>query len=297
MSPIWLMLLSILCLSLSSFFAKLLADVVLLNILLLVRLGVPATIMLVFSYCRRAKYPDLSTLKILGKRSVFIALAQLCFFMSLTQLSLIEVAVLFSTGPLFIPLIEKLLYSKAISAVTLLTLMASFVGVLLQSQVLSGVEFRWALLTGLLSGFFSACSQVFMYRASKINLDATVINGVTFALALLIVLPMAFLFNPPENTSSSSILLDHTGLHLVLVLIMGSLSVGTQVFRTKAYQKATSTAEFAPIFYLNICFAALLQITFFEVLFTYEQILGLAIISVSCLTYAMSRVIKRRHMG
>ncbi|TBR41972.1 DMT family transporter [Marinomonas agarivorans] len=294
MSPIWLMLLSTLCLSFSSFFAKLLADVVVLNLLLLARLGIPAAIMLLFSHYQKARFPTFTELKILLSRAVFIALAQLCFFIGLTQLSLIEIAVLFSTGPLFIPLIERLLYGKHISLFIAFILCVSFFGVLIQSQILSGVEFRWALLIGVLSGFFNACSQVSMYNASKIKLKATMINGMTFLLALGICLPLIVFFPLPEQGASEGVLLNNTSLFVGLTLLMGTLSVGTQLFRTKAYKKAASTAELAPIFYLNLAIAAVLQVVFFDDVFTQMQIVGLLLISAACLFYTLNKVVTLR---
>ncbi|WP_413700607.1 DMT family transporter [Psychromonas sp. KJ10-10] len=220
--------------------------------------------------------------KVISKRSIFIALTQFFFFLSLSKLSLIELVVLFSTGPLFIPIIEKVLYGSKISRPIALTLLFSFFGVIVQSGVINGIQFQWGMLLGLLAGFFNACSQVSMYKSSKINLHPLMTNGVSFLIATLLVLPVVTLIIESPASEYAYWLFPY----VAVIVIMGGLSVGTQLFRTKAYQRSLSSAELAPIFYLNIFIVALLQVIFFEQTFQLFQLLGLSIIVTACLIYS-----------
>lgn len=291
MSPLLLMILSTLCLSLSGFVAKCLEGIIATDLLLVARLSIPAAIMLAAALWIKASFPALTEMLVISRRSVFIALTQFCFFTALVQLSLIELAVLFSTGPLFIPVIERVLYGVRLSLPVCLTLAISFTGLIIQSGLSQGVSFQWGMVPGLLAGFFNACSQVSMYRASKIEAHSLVINGISFLVAAVFVLPVSFLI--PSETSSIGGTVEWLP-YLILTVVMGTLSVGTQLFRTSAYRKALSTAELAPIFYLNILISAVMQAVFFEQSFTFHQILGLSLIVGSCVMYSCLNIGKAR---
>ncbi|EGR0268107.1 DMT family transporter [Vibrio alginolyticus] len=288
MSPLLLMILSTLCLSLSGFVAKYLEGIVPVNVLLIARLFIPAAIMLVVALWVKASVPSFRETLIISRRSVFIALTQFCFFSALVNLSLIELAVLFSTGPLFIPVIERVFYGVKLSFPVILTLIVSFTGLIIQSGISEGIHFQWGMVPGLFAGFFNACSQVSMYRASKIEAHSLMINGISFLIAAIFVIPVSFLM------ADSGVSIAAVGLfpYVFLVAVMGGLSVGTQLFRTSAYRKAMSTAELAPIFYLNILISALMQVLFFDERFTSHQILGLSLIVTSCVAYSYLSVLK-----
>lgn len=287
MSPFWLMILSTLCLSLSGFVAKFLEEVVPINFLLIARLIIPAMIMLFAALVWvKASFPALREVLVISRRSIFIALTQFCFFSALMNLSLIELAVLFSTGPLFIPVLERVFYGVKLSLPIILTLIVSFTGLIIQSGISEGVDFQWGMVLGLFAGFFNACSQVSMYRASKIKAHALMINGISFFFAAIFVLPVSFTMLDSNLSIETVSLLPYA----ILIAVMGGLSVGTQLFRTSAYRKAMSTAELAPIFYLNILISALMQVLFFEETFTHYQILGMSLIVVSFVAYSYVNV-------
>ncbi|KNH11880.1 hypothetical protein ACS79_14950 [Vibrio lentus] len=288
MSPLLLMILSTLCLSLSGFVAKSLEGIVPINVLLITRLFIPAVIMLMVALWVKASVPSFRETLVISRRSAFIALTQFCFFSALVNLSLIELAVLFSTGPLFIPVIERVLYGVKLSLPVILTLTISFTGLIIQSGISDGIHFQWEMVSGLFAGFFNACSQVSMYRASKIKAHSLMINGISFFVAALLVLPVSFLM-VDSNVSMGMVSLFP---YVILIAVMGGLSIGTQLFRTSAYRKAISTAELAPIFYLNILISALMQVLFFDERFTSHQIFGLSLIVTSCVAYSYLSVLK-----
>lgn len=289
MSPLLLMVLSTLCLSLSGFVAKSLESVIPINLLLIARLLIPALLMLLAAAFVKATIPSIRETMVIGRRSVFIALTQFCFFSALVNLSLIELAVLFGTGPLFIPVIERILYGVKLSFAVVCTLAVSFLGIVIQSGISEGVTLQWGMLPALLAGFFNACSQVSMYRASKIKAHSLMINGISFLIAAVFVLPLTLFMNSDKP-------LDHSyGLvtYAFLISLMGGLSVGTQLFRTSAYRKALSTAELAPIFYLNILISAVMQVIFFDEVFSSHQIVGLSLVVMSCVAYSYLNVRQR----
>lgn len=100
---------------------------------------------------------------------------------------------LFGTGPLFIPVIERVLYGVKLSLSVILTLTMSFTGLIIQSGISDDIHFQWGMVPGLFAGFFNACSQVSMYRASKIKAHSLMINGISFFVAATLVLPVSFL--------------------------------------------------------------------------------------------------------
>mgnify|MGYP003331546308 CR=1 FL=1 len=64
---------------------------------------------------------------------------------------------------------------------------ASFaIGGFVPSAAIAGV----LLLIGLGAGIFNACSQITLFRASKINLPMMVINGWSFTLAAIFMVPV-----------------------------------------------------------------------------------------------------------
>ena len=141
-----------------------------------------------------------------------------------------------------------------------------------------GVQFQWGMLLGLLAGFFNSCSQVLMYKSSKINLHPLMTNCVSFLIATLLALPVVTLITESPALEYAYWLFPY----VAVIVVMGGLSVGTQLFRTKAYQRSLSSAEIARIFYLNIFVAALLQVIFFEQKF---QLLGLSVIVTACFIF------------
>ncbi len=75
-------------------------------------------------------------------RAVCIAGSQLCFIYALQSLSLEESVVVFSTGPLFIPLLEKWLWGGQLARRTVLSVCIIFVGVVMLAGNTGPIERR-----------------------------------------------------------------------------------------------------------------------------------------------------------
>ncbi|MBB1417728.1 DMT family transporter [Pseudoalteromonas sp. SG44-1] len=282
--PSMFMLLSTFTLALNSLFSKLLTEYFSDAILVMLRLLLPALVMLFIAACSRWVMPNQAAWGAFILRAIFIASCQGCFMLALSRLTLIEAVVLFSTGPLFIPLLERYFYKTKISRMVLPTLILMGIGVVMQNLTVQGITWRWELLIGLAAGFFIGCSQVALFRASKINLPILVINGCCFAIAALFVLPVMVIFTSQVEYQQSIIMIVNfeQGI-LLLLLFLGLSTAATQFFRSKAYRLVDSNSQLAPLIYTNLIFAVLFQFLFFSTVMSLMQILGTSLIAFATL--------------
>ncbi len=132
------MLSSTFSLSLTGLLSKFLAYEMPIQSLSFLRFLIPAFILLGVMYLTHFRFPPKGMMKAFWIRSLCIAGCQLCFIYSLQHLSLVESVVLFSTGPLFIPLLEKLIFGITMKVSTVVSLVITFMGVLYQSVKLTG---------------------------------------------------------------------------------------------------------------------------------------------------------------
>lgn len=275
--PILFMLSSTFSLSLTGLFSKYLSQHLDATFLSLLRFAVPAMFIFIFLFRHKIILPSRKEMLALWVRAVCIAICQVCFIYALMHLSLVESVVLFSTGPLFIPLLEKLMFSVNLSRMNLVGLVVTFIGVTLLAGDVSGIEIRAELLVGLAAGLFNAGSQLSLYRISQSRLNAFEINLWTFLFAVVVILPFVGV-NVMQNTT----LYDTSESSMfVLAMTMGVLAlliINTQVFRSKAYRLAESGSQLAPLIFTNLIFTAIWQLMFFDESYNPFQILGLALI-------------------
>ena len=282
LQPVLFMLSSTFSLSLTGLLTKYLADKMDLQLLSFLRFFVPAVMLAVLMLMTRFKIPTKQMWKPMWVRAFCIAACQLCFVFSLQHLTLVESVVLFSTGPLFIPVLEKLLFSVTLSHITLFALLMTFSGVLLLAGDVSGIQWRPELLVGLAAGLFNAGSQLSLYRASKGELSPTDINFWTFACASVVLLPVLFLFGDTIWTIPAwREWQNHEWITLVALLATSALIVNTQVFRSKAYQLAESNSQVAPLIFTNLLFTAAWQFSFFDEMFDLLQLMGISLIIIA----------------
>lgn len=277
--PVIFMLASTLSLSLNGLMAKLLSGSFSTEVLGFLRFFLPALFMLAMLKITCWTIPDRHNWRTILIRSFCVVGSQMCFLIALDTLSLLESVVLFSTGPLFMPLLEKLLLKTPIQSLTLFSLALTFVGVLLQAGSPAGIDIRPELLIGLSAGFFNACSQITLFKGSKGSLPAAALNGWCFLVAGIIILPLAlvdivhndFTIVQPMATS-----LHHLAFPLLLLLTVSIVS--TQMFRAKAYRLAHSGSQLAPLIFTNLLFAVIWQISFFDQQLSGTKIVGIGLI-------------------
>ncbi|UPR58863.1 DMT family transporter [Vibrio sp. ED004] len=299
------MLLSTFSLSLSGLMAKYLSEAMPISLLSFVRFFLPSLFLFLFLTFYKISKPTREMWKPLVMRAIFMVACQWCFLTSLQTLTLVEGVVLFSTGPLFIPLLEKLIFGTKIHTTTIVCLAITFVGVVLMagdwSQFEFGSEFfRPALLLGLLAGMFNSGSQVSLYRASKTSLSPAELNAWTFLVAAIIVIPMVVFTSVSaapeviESTGSLSALLSFDDLRWIGLGALGLalFTINTQIFRSKAYKLADSGSQLAPLIFTNMLFSALWQGLFFDDVFSTQQMIGINLIVVASIT---NTLLAKRH--
>ena len=302
------MLLSTFSLSLSGLMAKYLSVSMPVSLLSFVRFLLPSLFLFLFLMFYKITKPSLDMWKPLVMRAIFMVACQWCFLTSLQTLTLVEGVVLFSTGPLFIPLLEKLMFGTRIHTTTVICLVVTFVGVVMMagdwSQFEFGSEFfRPALLLGLLAGVFNSGSQVSLYRASKTSLTPAELNAWTFLVAAIIVIPMVVFTSvsaAPDALESAagngtlSALLSFEGLRWIALGAFGLalFTINTQIFRSKAYKLADSGSQLAPLIFTNMLFSALWQSLFFDDVFSTQQLIGINLIVVASIT---NTLLAKRH--
>ena len=298
------MLLSTFSLSLSGLMAKYLSEVMPTSLLSFVRFLLPSLFLFLFLIFYKITKPTREMWKPLVMRAIFMVACQWCFLTSLQTLTLVEGVVLFSTGPLFIPLLEKLIFGTKIHTATIGCLVVTFVGVVMMagdwSQFDFGSEFfRPALLLGLLAGMFNSGSQVSLYRASRTSLTPAELNAWTFLVAAIIVTPMVVFTSvstvpdvlESADKGSLSALLTLGDLRWI-ALGLALFTINTQIFRSKAYKLVDSGSQLAPLIFTNMLFSALWQGVFFDDVFSTQQLIGINLIVVASIT---NTLLAKRH--
>lgn len=277
--PAMFMLISTFSLSINSLIAKLLSDSLSIEILSFLRFLFPAVLLIWLMLLTKWAVPDRKMWCSLSVRAFCIAASQLCFLFAINRLSLVETVVLFSTGPLFIPLLEKLLFKTRIQSITLINLAITFAGVLLMTGDASGVELKPELLVGLGAGVFNAGSQVSLHRVSKGSLSPIALNAWGFLLAAVMILPLV-IFQTDSLMLQQAVnnIADIQTLLLPMLVLLTVCIINTQVFRVKAYQLSSSSSQLAPLIFTNLIFSFIWQIIFFNHSLEGNQVIGIILI-------------------
>lgn len=300
MKAITFMLVSTFNLSLTGLLTKNLTDIISYDLLILLRFLMPALFMVWLLAITEWQNPDRTTLPAIVLRALFITLTQVCFLYALTHLSLMESVVLFSTGPLFIPLLEKIIFGAPLNHLTVVALLMAFVGVAIQSGIKENIDWRPELLIGVASGLFNAASQVCMYRSTKSQLSSLALNtwcmvfASVFAFVLFIGLQGIDTLKIHNGDFSLSMLflqnvvLDSDWIWAVIaVLLMSVTTINTQVFRAKAYRLVSTGSILAPLIFTNLVFATLWQVMFFNFEWQPHTIMGMILIVSATLLHSL----------
>ncbi|WP_229619984.1 DMT family transporter [Vibrio parahaemolyticus] len=275
--PIVFMLMSTLSLSVTGLLAKQLSEALSVTMFSFLRFFLPALILLLVLIPKGIKLPKSTELKPTLLRALCIGLSQLCFIASLQTLTLVESVVLFATGPLFMPVIEKLVWHGKIRASTVFGIVMAFSGVVLLAGTEGEFTLRYDLLLGLAGGLFNSGSQLTLYKVSKSNMSPLEINFWAFSFAALFILPLALISDASGLLGAHSFSLP-VEPSVLWLLVMSMLIINTQVFRAKAYQLASSGSQLAPLIFTNLLFTAVWQSLFFADVMSRTQIAGMGLI-------------------
>ncbi|EIA1341028.1 DMT family transporter [Vibrio parahaemolyticus] len=294
--PIVFMLMSTLSLSVTGLLAKQLSEALSVTMFSFLRFFLPALILLLVLIPKGIKLPKSTELKPTLLRALCIGLSQLCFIASLQTLTLVESVVLFATGPLFMPVIEKLVWHGKIRASTVFGIVMAFSGVVLLAGTEGEFTLRYDLLLGLAGGLFNSGSQLTLYKVSKSNMSPLEINFWAFSFAALFILPLALINDGSGLLGAHSFSLSVESSVLWL-LVMSMLIINTQVFRAKAYQLASSGSQLAPLIFTNLLFTAVWQSLFFADVMSRTQIAGMGLIVLATVLNGCWDVLVKHHQS
>ncbi|ELB2057124.1 TPA: DMT family transporter [Vibrio parahaemolyticus] len=294
--PIVFMLMSTLSLSVTGLLAKQLSEALSVTMFSFLRFFLPALILLLVLIPKGIKLPKSTELKPTLLRALCIGLSQLCFIASLQTLTLVESVVLFATGPLFMPVIEKLVWHGKIRASTVFGIVMAFSGVVLLAGTEGEFTLRYDLLLGLAGGLFNSGSQLTLYKVSKSNMSPLEINFWAFSFAALFILPLALINDGSGLLGAHSFSLSVESSVLWL-LVMSMLIINTQVFRAKAYQLASSGSQLAPLIFTNLLFTAVWQSLFFADVMSRTQIAGMGLIVLATVLNGCWDVLVKYHQS
>ncbi|EHK5110571.1 MULTISPECIES: DMT family transporter [unclassified Vibrio] len=294
--PIVFMLMSTLSLSVTGLLAKQLSEALSVTMFSFLRFFLPALILLLVLIPKGIKLPKSTELKPTLLRALCIGLSQLCFIASLQTLTLVESVVLFATGPLFMPVIEKLVWHGKIRASTVFGIVMAFSGVVLLAGTEGEFTLRYDLLLGLAGGLFNSGSQLTLYKVSKSNMSPLEINFWAFSFAALFILPLALINDGSGLLGAHSFSLS-VEPSVLWLLVMSMLIINTQVFRAKAYQLASSGSQLAPLIFTNLLFTAVWQSLFFADVMSRTQIAGMGLIVLATVLNGFWDVLVKHHQS
>ncbi|MBE4323670.1 DMT family transporter [Vibrio parahaemolyticus] len=294
--PIVFMLMSTLSLSVTGLLAKQLSEALSVTMFSFLRFFLPAVILLLVLIPKGIKLPKSTELKPTLLRALCIGLSQLCFIASLQTLTLVESVVLFATGPLFMPVIEKLVWHGKIRASTVFGIVMAFSGVVLLAGTEGEFTLRYDLLLGLAGGLFNSGSQLTLYKVSKSNMSPLEINFWAFSFAALFILPLALINDGFGLLGAHSFSLS-VEPSVLWLLVMSMLIINTQVFRAKAYQLASSGSQLAPLIFTNLLFTAVGNHFFFADVMSRTQIAGMGLIVLATVLNGCWDVLVKYHQS
>lgn len=169
--------------------------------------------------------------------------AMYCFFYAIAHLRLSEAFLLFSTSPLFIPLIAYMWLREQVTYSAGWAVIAGFIGIVLILKPGFGI-FRPAMLVALAGGFLAAMAMVTIRRMSFSEPAIRIVFYFTIFSTAISAGPLSW--------SWQSLL---PGIWWLLILI-GLLAAVGQFFLTKGYSLAPA-AQVGPLTYGNVVFATL----------------------------------------
>jgi len=169
--------------------------------------------------------------------------AMYCFFYAIAQLRLSEAFLLFSTSPLFIPLIAYMWMREQVTYSARGAIIAGFIGIFLILKPGFGI-FRPAMLVALAGGGLAALAMVTIRRMSLSEPAIRIVFYFTIFSTVISAGPLFWSWRSPLP-----------GIWWLLILI-GLLAAVGQFFLTKGYSMAPA-AQVGPLTYGNVVFATI----------------------------------------
>lgn len=198
-------------------------------------------------------------------RCFFVLLSQYSIFYYLTQGSLLNAALLQNTGPLFIPIMERLFFGDRIGKSTWISLIVSAVGVICLLQPGDSL-FTTLSFIGLLAGVGQAGSQVFYSKNAKkekndVNLFYLFFLGSLFSLLPVLLLDVVI---TPDFSAIMGHFFFGDPRDIAYLVALSLAALANQGFRGMAYQQTSKSSVLAPFFYTGVLFSGLFDLIVFD---------------------------------
>lgn len=188
-------------------------------------------------------------------RAVSVIIAHYAFFTCVTHMALVDAVLLFNTAPLFIPVIERLVFKQRVAVRVRICLAVAFVGVACIMKPSDGLFDPYALL-GLVSGAGLAISQICLLHGSRYySMFANMFHLYAFS-SILALLPLVFVYGRELTQTLVVSMFDETAFFIFLALALSS--IGNQYMRTHALRCVEQAAVLAPYMYLSVVFSGIL---------------------------------------
>lgn len=251
------------------------------SLMLLLRCAIPLFILLLISGVS-LKIPKLNlrhihwyTFRVLG-----FLLGNYCLFVYLKEGSLVNGTVLFLTSPMFVPLINRLVFGVHHHWKFYMSVVLAFVGVVVAVKPTSGIIDPFMAL-GLAGGFLNAISQIMLHRLS--GLEST--SQITFSsffwgtLVMLVWTIAEWIWSPAQFVTTISF--HDLIIALLLMVAFSFTSIINQSIRAKAYGYVRKAASLAPWLYTTIIFSAVLGAIFYHQIPDLRAVVGFTLIAFS----------------
>lgn len=196
----------------------------------------------------------ITNVKIHILRAIFSLGSVYFFYMFIKKHSLLNGVTLLNTGPLFIPLIERIFMGQKIHKLTGIAIIIAFVGVFF---ILKPDRTIFSNMIGLLGGLFQGASQVIFGLTAKSEKPDISVLYLFFLYVVFSLCPYLFSTEPLTEKDSN------LWWFAILAVALGLSTIVNQFFRAMAYKHSTPT-KLAAFLYIAVIFAALFDWMFFN---------------------------------
>jgi drug/metabolite transporter (DMT)-like permease len=264
------MLISILSITLSTFFAKMLINInYSASLIELYRFLIPLFFTIPFLYKNYVFKLNLGSCISIVLRGFFLFLSQYFLFISMEKISLYEAVILYNMCPFYI-YIYDVIKGIEIKIRNIMSLVLGFISIVM---ILGGSSiFSIGVFYGFLSGIFFAFSQISFHYCSKEKIDR---NQCLFLVYLLCSLFSIIHFTYGDNTIRDILIPFDSGIViLVLFILVGFFSLLNQSFRLKAYGFVKYPTQLSIFLYLSVPLSFFLDVVFFNSPITVRSLFG-----------------------
>lgn len=202
-------------------------------------------------------------------RGMFGLGAMYASFYALTELPLAQATLLTQTAPLYVPLIAAWWLREPLDRTLVLAALVGFAGVGLILFPTDGGLDSSAALWGLASGAFAACAFVTLRRMSRSEPPMRIVFYFTVVGTLVAAFPLALNWTTPPPDAWFPL------------IMLAVLATGGQAFLTLGYSLAPA-ARVGPFNYMNVVFAALLGLIFWQEIPDDLALVGALLVFVAC---------------